>query len=96
MRADVIGVQVNNEPISLSVAIGGLLTTGVAVVALFVPNLTPETQLVIVAFGNAAILTGSVLYARAKSTPLSAPVLPQGTEVTVVTPAGQPNETVTV
>lgn len=29
-------------------------------------------------------------------TPLAAPVIPSGTEVTVETPAGQPNESVTV
>jgi hypothetical protein len=85
-----------NEPISLSVAIGGVLSTGVALVAIFVPNLTPETQAVIIAFGNSVILTGSILYARSRSTSITAPVLPKGTTVEVVTPAGQPNESVTL
>jgi hypothetical protein len=83
-----------NEPISLSVALGGLLSTGVALVAIFVPGLTPETQAVVIAFGNALILTGSVLYARARSTPIAAPVLDEGTRVKVVTPEGQPNKSV--
>ncbi len=85
-----------NEPISLSVALGGLLSTGVALVAIFAPGLTPEMQVAIIAFGNAVLLTGSILYARARSTPTAAPVLDKGTQVTVVTPAGQPNETVTL
>ena len=76
----------NQEPISLSVAIGGLLSTGVALIAIFVPNLTPETQAVIIAFGNSVILTGSILWARAHSTSLAAPVLTEGSRVTVTTP----------
>jgi hypothetical protein len=81
-----------NEPISLSTALGGLLTTGVALVAIFVPGLTQEAQLAIIAFGNAVILTGVVLYSRSKTTPVAAPTLPSGTSVTVVTPdPTQPN-----
>ena len=82
-----------NEPISVSTALGGLLTTGVALIAIFVPGLTQAAQIAIIAFGNAAILTGVVLYGRANSTPTAAPVLPQGTSVTVVTPDATPNTT---
>lgn len=39
---------------------------------------------------------GGVGYAQNKSTPVSDPVLPQGTEVTVTTPPGQPDEKVTL
>ena len=80
-----------NEPISVSTALGGLLTTGIALLAIFVPDLTQAAQLAIIAFGNAVILTVVVLYARAKSTPIAKPTLDQGTIVTVVTPEGQPN-----
>lgn len=86
----------NQEPISVSVALGGLLSTGVALVAIFVPNLEPEAQAAIIAFGNAAILTVSIIWARSKTTPTANPVLPSGTSVTVTTPAGQPDQTVTV
>lgn len=85
-----------NEPISVSVALGGLLTTGVALVAIFVPDLSKEAQIAIIAFGNAAILTVSILWAKARSTPIAAPVLEQGTKVTVVTPASEPNRVVTL
>jgi len=80
------------EPISLSTALGGLLTTGVALVAIFVPGLSREAQIAIIAFGNAVILTGVVLYGRANSTPTANPSLPQGTRVEVVTPGDRPNE----
>ena len=86
----------SNEPISLSVAIGGLLSTGVAMIAIFVPNLTPETQAVIIAFGNSLILTGSILWARARTTPTSNPVLPEGTAVTVTTAVGQADKVTTL
>jgi hypothetical protein len=79
------------EPISISTAIGGLLTTGIALLAVFVPGLTQEAQIALIAFGNALVLTVVVLYARAKSTPIAKPTLDQGTIVTVVTPEGQPN-----
>jgi len=81
-----------NEPIGLSTALGGLLATGVALVAIFVPGLTQEAQLAIIAFGNAVILTGVVLYGRANSTPTANPSLPQGTRVEVITPGDKPNE----
>lgn len=84
------------EPISISVALGGLLSTGVALVAIFVPGLEPSAQAAIIAFGNAAILTGSIVWARSQTTPIANPVLPQGTEVTVTTPAGQPDTVTTL
>jgi hypothetical protein len=86
-----------NEPISVSTALGGLLTTGVALIAIFVPGLSQEAQLAIIAFGNAVILTGVVLYSRARSTPVSNPVLPENSQVTVVTADPmQPNPVVTL
>lgn len=77
------------EPVSLSVAIGGVLSTGVALLAIFWPDkLTPEAQAAIIAFGNAVILLGAIYFARKGSTPIAAPVLTAGTAVT--TPDGAP------
>lgn len=85
-----------NQPITISVALGGLLTTGVGLVAVLNPNLGQATQIAIIAFGNALILTVSVVWAQARSTSTSAPVLEQGTKVTVVTPESEPNRVVTL
>lgn len=52
------------EPVALSVAIGGVLSTGIALLAVFLPGLTPETQALIIAFGNSLLLAGSVIWAR--------------------------------
>jgi hypothetical protein len=84
----------NSEPVALSVAIGGVLSTGVALLAVFLPGLTPETQGLIIAFGNSLILAGSVLYARSRtftkdSTQAianAATFLPPGTAVDIGTP----------
>lgn len=86
----------NGEPVGLSVAIGGVLATGVALVALFMPNLTPEMQAAIIAFGNAIILLGSIAWARARTTPVARPTLPEDTQVRVTTPAGEPDRFVTL
>lgn len=89
--------NVNGEPVAISTALGGVLTTAVAFAALLLPNqLTKEMQLAIIALGNALILTAVVVYGRAKSTPVANPTLPAGTVVNVETPVGQPNEQVTV
>ena len=89
--------NVNGEPVAISTAIGGVLTTAVAFAALLLPNqLTPEMQLAVIAMGNAVILLGVVIYGRAKSTPVASPTLPEGTVVNVQTPVGQPNQQVTV
>lgn len=70
------------EPVTIWVAIGGILSTGVALLAVFFPGITPEMQAAVIAFGNAVILTVSILLARSQSTPTAAPVLPLGTAVT--------------
>lgn len=76
------------EPVAFTVALGGLLTSGVALVAVFVPGLTPAMTGAVIVFGNAVILTGSIWYARRQVTPVAAPVLPAGAPVT--TPEGLP------
>lgn len=86
----------NDNPIPISTAVGGVLATGVALLAVFLPGLTPETQALIIAFGNSVILLGVVAYSVARSTPVSNPKLVQGTDVTVVTPVGEADRLVTL
>jgi hypothetical protein len=45
---------------------------------------------------NAGMIAGLALLANSNSTPTSDPRVPIGTDVTVVTPAGQPNKVVTL
>ena len=74
-------------------SLNGLITSGVAVVALLGPwQLTPEQQAVIIAFGVAVITTLTTIFSEQQTTPLAAPVLPAGTAFTVQTPEGEPNE----
>jgi hypothetical protein len=47
-----------------------------------------------VALINALVVAGLALLVRQVSTPTAAPQLPEGTNVTVVTPAGEANKTV--
>jgi hypothetical protein len=75
------------EPVAISVALGAVLSTGVALLGLYIA-LTPEQMAVWIAFGNAVIALGVAVYARANVTPTAAPVLPTGTAVT--TPGGMP------
>lgn len=81
------------EPVAISVALGVVLSTSVAVLALLWPEkLTPEMSAAIIALGNAIIGLGVAVFARSQSTPTAAPVLPSGTAVT--TPQGQPAKVV--
>lgn len=77
------------EPISIAGATAGVLTTGVALVAIFVPGLGQAAQLAIIGFGNSLILLGTLVWARRQVTPIAAPQLPIGTPVS--TPSGQPD-----
>jgi len=86
-----------NQPVALNVAIGGVLTTGVALTALLVPDLTVELQIATVAFGNALILLGVVVLTQRQVTPIhnatlaaGTPVKVQGTEDTVIVEATPP------
>ena len=49
-----------------------------------------------VALVNALVVAGLALIVRQSSTPVSSPTLPAGTNVTVTTPAGQPDRLTTV
>lgn len=73
-----------NQPVAVSVAIGGVVTTGIALAAVFWPDrLTPETQGLIIAFANAVILAAVSIWAASRSTPVSNPTLPTGSVVNV-------------
>lgn len=80
---------VNNSQVTLAAAIGGVLSTGVALAAIFIPGLTEAAQVALVAFGNSVILTGALIYQLRHSTSNTTPTLGSGTEVKVVTPAGE-------
>jgi hypothetical protein len=82
------------EPVAINVALGGVLSTGVALAALLIPGLSTEIQVATVAFGNAVILLGVVLLTRAQVTPVAAPTLPAGTEVKIQNT--EPQQTTTV
>lgn len=80
-----------NEPVSIPVALGGLLSTGVALAAIFWPDkLTPEVTLAAIALGNAVIAFGVAVFARARVTPINDPHLVTGSNVMVTTPSGEP------
>ena len=81
------------EPVAVSVALGVVLSTFVAFLALLLPDkLTPEMTAAIIALGNAIIGLGVAIFARANVTPTAAPVLPSGSAVT--TPEGDPAKVV--
>jgi len=76
-----------NEPISISGALGLVLSTGLTLVtALWPDRLSPEAQTGILGFGNAVIWLGVIAYARLHSTPVAAPTVPTGTPITVTNP----------
>ena len=85
---------VNNNPAVIGGLIGTVLSSGVALIAIFVPGLTPEAQGAIIVFGNSVIALLVALYVIARSTPISAPKLEAGTEVTVITPEDTANRRV--
>jgi len=85
-----------NEPITIAGALTIVLTTGIAFVAILWPGgLDAAIQIAAIAFGNALIGLGAIIYARARSTPNSAPVVQEGTKITVVTPPGTDNRVIT-
>jgi hypothetical protein len=86
-----------NQPITISAAIAAVLSSGVALVALFWPDqLTPVVQAAIILFGNSVIILGAAVWAARQSTPIATPTLPTGTVVTVETPKGEANYTTKV
>lgn len=86
----------NSEPITISGAIGIVFSSALTMITLFGVNLSPEQTAAVLGFGNAIILLAVMIYSRARSTSLATPTIPQGTAVTVLTPEGEPNQTVVV
>lgn len=80
-----------DQPATIPVALAGVLTTGVALLALVV-GLDPVVQGAIIAFGNSVIVTGTVIWLNQRTTSSTSPVVEQGTEVSMVGSA----DTVTV
>jgi len=72
-------------------AIGVLLSTGVALMAVYLPGLTQDKQIAIIAFGNALIGVLITLTTEQTTTPLSDPRLPAGSSYKVTDPADSAN-----
>lgn len=81
----------SEQPVSLAGAITGVLVTGVALAAIYIPGLDTAAQTAIIAFGNAVILLGAIVWTRRRVTPTENARLNAGTPVQVLDPAtGQP------
>lgn len=73
----------SDQPASIPVSAAAVLSTGVALAAVFVPDLTQAAQIAIIAFGNAVIGLGTAIWLNRNTTSNTAPVLKSGTEVAV-------------
>ena len=82
------GTLFGREP----VAIAAFISIAINLAITFGLKLTVDQ----VALINVLVVAGLGLIVRQSSTPVVAPTLPSGTVVNVTTPAGQPDETVTV
>lgn len=74
------------------VAIAAVVAIAINLVVSFGLELTTDQ----IALINALVVGVLALLARQVTTPTAAPVIPSGTTVSVVTPAGEPNGTGTV
>jgi hypothetical protein len=85
------------QPVVTHALIAAVLTSGVALAAYLWPAvITAEATLLITAFGNSVIILGIALFAtKNQVTPVSDPVLPEGTPVKTTTEATTPDATVT-
>lgn len=72
-----------DQPASIPLALATVLSTGVALLALFIPSLDTAAQAVIIAFGNSLIALGVAIWLNKSTTSNTAPVLPVNTEVSV-------------
>ena len=68
-------------------AIGVLLATGVALLAVYLPGLTQDKQIAIIAFGNALIGVLITVTSEQNTTPLADPRLPAGSSYKITDPA---------
>jgi hypothetical protein len=74
------------------VAIAGVVAIAINLAISFGLKLTTEQ----VALVNTLVVGLLALLARSQTTSLAQPNIPEGTKVTVVTPAGEPNKVTTV
>jgi hypothetical protein len=72
----------SDQPATLPVALGGVLSTGVALAAILF-MLDPALQTAIIAFGNSIIFLSMVTFLNQRTTSSSAPVVEAGTEVAI-------------
>jgi len=85
---------VTNPAALIATAVGAVLSSGVALVAILVPGLDQIAQVAIIAFGNSVIGLGVAVYAVLNTTSNTAPVVQPDTTVTVKTSEGEPNRLV--
>ena len=78
-----------SQPVAVNVVLGGVLSTGVTLAALLWPGIDTALQVAIVAFGNSLIGVLVWYLSQRVVTPIAAPRLELGTEVTAVN-YGQP------
>jgi hypothetical protein len=77
------------EPVAISVALGTVIASAIALGALFWPDrLTPEISAAIIVLANSIIALGVALFARSQSTPTASPRLETGTPL-IVTKDGE-------
>lgn len=74
----------NDQPASIPVAAAGVLSTGVAMFALFIPELDVAAQAVIIAFGNSVIALGVAIWLNKRTTSSTAPVVESGTVASII------------
>lgn len=72
-------------------SLGVVLSTGVALVAVFYPGLEQAAQIAIIAFGNAILATVITLVSEGSTTPLADPRLSAGSSYKVTDPADTAN-----
>lgn len=73
----------SDQPASIPVALATVLSTGVALAAVFIPGLEVAVQGLIIAFGNALIALGVAVWLNARTTSSTSPILEAQTEVRV-------------
>lgn len=76
-------MNTNDQPANIPISAAAVLSTGVALLAIFMPSLDEAAQIAIIAFGNAVIGLGVALWLNSRTTSTATPVLPAGTEVKV-------------
>ena len=82
------------EPVALPNLIKEAISAVIKVLVVFsIIQITGEQLAALLLVVDPVLAVFATLYSRMNSTPTAAPVLAQGTSVTVTTPAGQPDTT---